>query len=207
MGELARCVTSLALCLASYCMPSTATEIYLVSDDTGLIRYSNRPSYTSVRLDLQAASQKQVQSNYLKTSRTFRRSNPELDSLIQLYASEYQVDINLIYAVIEVESRFQAQAISSKGAIGLMQLMPATAARYGVTERANPAENLKGGVRYLKDLLTLHEGNVALALAAYNAGEGTVAKFGKRIPPYPETMLYVATVLSRMSGPHSISSP
>jgi soluble lytic murein transglycosylase-like protein len=95
------------------------------------------------------------------------------------------------------ESSFIAGAVSPKGAQGLMQLMPGTAARYGVTNPYDVAQNIKGGTRYLKDLLTMFNGRVDLALAGYNAGEGAVMKFGNTIPPYDETRNYVKLILKR----------
>ena len=97
------------------------------------------------------------------------------------------------------ESSFTAGAMSPKGAQGLMQLMPDTAARYGVTNPYDAAQNIKGGTRYLKDLLKMFNGRVDLALAGYNAGEGAVMKYGNTIPPYSETRNYVRLILKRYS--------
>ena len=103
----------------------------------------------------------------------------------------------LVAAVISVESGFNEKAVSPKGAKGLMQLMPGTAKRYGVADVFDPAQNIKGGTAYLKDLMALFNNDVSLALAAYNAGEEAVAKYGRKIPPYPETRKYVQLVLAR----------
>jgi membrane-bound lytic murein transglycosylase MltF len=114
-------------------------------------------------------------------------------------AQRYGVDPRWVSALIEVESGFNPYAVSPKGAIGLMQLMPVTATRYGVRDKRqlfDPALNLDIGVRHLKDLLNEHHGNIALAMASYNAGSGAVAKHGKRIPQFNETMLYVPAVLA-----------
>lgn len=121
------------------------------------------------------------------------------NGLIEHYARQYAVDLTLVRALIEVESRFQPTAVSAKGAYGPMQLMPVTAHRYHVTNRSDLAQNIDAGIHYLKDLLILHHGNEALALASYNAGEGAVRRHGQRIPPYRETMLYVAAVLARVN--------
>jgi soluble lytic murein transglycosylase-like protein len=96
-----------------------------------------------------------------------------------------------------VESGFNAQARSPKGAIGLMQVMPATAARYGDFDLYSPEQNLDVGTRYLRDLLAMFNGNVQLAVAAYNAGENAVLRSGRRVPAYPETQRYVPMVLER----------
>ena len=103
----------------------------------------------------------------------------------------------LVAAVISVESGFNEKAVSPKGANGLMQLMPGTAKRYGVADVFDPAQNIKGGTAYLKDLMALFNNDVSLVLAAYNAGEEAVAKYGRKIPPYPETRKYVQLVLAR----------
>lgn len=114
-------------------------------------------------------------------------------------ANQYQVPEALLHAVITIESVYDPDAISRAGAVGLMQLMPATARRYGVYNRRNPAANLTGGTRYLKDLLIRFDNDIELALAGYNAGENAVEKFGNQIPPYDETQEYVRKVLKLYS--------
>ena len=123
--------------------------------------------------------------------------NVKVDNLIRLYGGQYGVDPFLIYCTMAQESSFNTGATSPKGAQGLMQLMPGTAARYGVTNPYDVAQNIKGGTRYLKDLLQMFNGRVDLALAGYNAGEGAVMKYGKTIPPYTETRNYVRLILKR----------
>jgi soluble lytic murein transglycosylase-like protein len=120
-----------------------------------------------------------------------------VDGLIRQYASQYGVDPYLIYCLMSQESSFISGAVSPKGAQGLMQLMPGTAARYGVTNPYDVAQNIKGGTRYLKDLLIMFNGRVDLALAGYNAGEGAVMKYGNTVPPYEETRNYVRLILKR----------
>jgi soluble lytic murein transglycosylase-like protein len=115
--------------------------------------------------------------------------------LIDQVSRAYGVESALLHAVVFVESRYNPNAVSKKGAAGLMQLMPDTARRYGVGDVFDPLQNLGGGARYLRDLLRLFDNDVALALAAYNAGEQAVMKHGKRIPPYRETQRYVPQVL------------
>ena len=123
--------------------------------------------------------------------------NNRVDGLIRLYGGQYGVDPYLIYCLMSQESSFMSGAVSPKGAQGLMQLMPDTAARYGVTNPYDVAQNIKGGTRYLKDLLKMFNGRVDLALAGYNAGEGAVMKYGNTIPPYDETRTYVKLILKR----------
>lgn len=120
-----------------------------------------------------------------------------IDSLIRQYGTQHGVDPYLIYCLMSQESSFSAGATSPKGAQGLMQLMPGTAARYGVTNPYDIAQSISGGTRYLKDLLQMFNGRVDLALAGYNAGEGAVMKYGNTVPPYSETRNYVRLILKR----------
>ena len=120
-----------------------------------------------------------------------------LRGLATRIARKHEVDEALVLAVIEVESRYDAFAVSPRGAMGLMQLMPETAARFAVRNTFNPVENVDGGVRYLKELLERYSGQVRLALAAYNAGEKAVDQF-KGIPPFRETQQYVGRVLGAL---------
>jgi soluble lytic murein transglycosylase-like protein len=131
--------------------------------------------------------------------------NAKIDNLIRYYGGQYGVDPFLIYCTMAQESSFSAGATSPKGALGLMQLMPGTAARYGVTNPYDAAQSIKGGTRYLKDLLTMFNGRVDLALAGYNAGEGAVMKFGNSVPPYNETRNYVRLILKRYSTKKPVS--
>jgi len=120
-----------------------------------------------------------------------------LDSLIRQSGNKYNVDPYLIFLVMEQESHFNTGAVSPKGARGLMQLMPGTAARFGVRRPHDAAQNISGGTRYLRELLNRFNNRVDLVLASYNAGEGAVAKFGNRVPPYQETRNYVKKIAYR----------
>src|SRR6185503_15862971 len=120
-----------------------------------------------------------------------------LDSLIRQNGNKYGVDPYLIFLVMEQESHFNTHAVSPKGARGLMQLMPGTAARFGVRRAHDPAQNISGGTRYLKELLNRFNNRVDLVLASYNAGEGAVIRFGHRVPPYRETRNYVKRISYR----------
>ena len=117
--------------------------------------------------------------------------------LIVDVARENKLEPALLHALITVESGYDPKARSSKGAIGLMQLMPETARRYQVNDIWDPLQNLRGGARYLRDLLAMFDQNLSLALAAYNAGEAAVVQYGNRIPPYAETRSYVPRVLQQ----------
>lgn len=116
------------------------------------------------------------------------------DEHVKRAAARYGLPLPLLHAVITAESAWNPDAVSSAGAAGLMQLMPATAARYGVGNRFSPADNIRGGSAYLRDLMGLFEGNLDLVLAAYNAGEGAVRRHGNAIPPFRETRRYVTRV-------------
>ena len=111
-------------------------------------------------------------------------------------AKKYGIEPALVHAVILAESQYNADAISRRGAIGLMQLMPATAERYKVADSFDANQNIRGGAQYLRDLIKLFDGDLELAVAAYNAGEGAVIRNGRKIPPYPETVKYVPKVMS-----------
>lgn len=121
-----------------------------------------------------------------------------LAPLIEEAARAASLPPRLLAAVVAVESNFDPRAVSPKGALGLMQLMPETAARFGVADPFDPRQNLAGGAAYLAWLLRKFDGDLTLALAAYNAGEGAVIKAGYRIPPYEETRAYVPRVLRRL---------
>jgi soluble lytic murein transglycosylase-like protein len=124
----------------------------------------------------------------------------QYDPIIQACARQFKVPADLIHSIIRAESDYDSGAISPKGAVGLMQLMPETATQYEVADRFDPAENIKGGVKYLKDLCKLFNGNTAKVLAAYNAGQEALKKFNG-IPPYAETKEYIRRVMASYSNP------
>jgi hypothetical protein len=127
----------------------------------------------------------------------FTTGNASIDNFIVESGRRNAVDPLLLYAIMHQESTFKARAMSNKGARGLMQLMPGTAVRFGVTSIWDPKQNIEGGSRYMRFLLDMFDGNVQLALAGYNAGEGAVMKFGYNIPPYSETQEYVRRISKR----------
>lgn len=129
----------------------------------------------------------------------FSTGSAFVDSLIVESARRHGVDPVLLYAIMHQESSFKQRATSYKGARGLMQLMPATAARFGVRNIYDPRENIEGGAKYVRWLLNFFDGDVRLTLAGYNAGEGAVLKYGRRIPPYSETQDYVRRIFRRYS--------
>jgi soluble lytic murein transglycosylase-like protein len=133
--------------------------------------------------------------------------NAAIDSLVQEAAAQNGLDPCLILSLMRAESSFNRTAVSVKGASGLMQLMPETATRFGVKNIFDPRENVLGGTRYLRWLLDRFNGDVRLALAGYNAGEGAVEFYGYRIPPFLETQNYVRTIYTRYSNIHLGSVP
>lgn len=163
---------------------SALGEIYYRIDGNGLPHFTNSPTTSQYRLLRPGA----WPSNG-------RLSGAALAELIEAYAAEHSLDSTLIRAVIQVESNFNHRAISRKGAQGLMQLMPSTILRLSVGDAYDPHENIGAGVRHLRELVDLFQGDLTLALAAYNAGEKAVLRF-RGVPPYQETRDYVTKVLS-----------
>ena len=134
-----------------------------------------------------------------RRERRWTTGSAKLDSIIRHNGARYGVDPYLIFCVMEQESHFSSKAVSPVGARGLMQLMPGTAARFGVRNSHDAAQNVMGGTRYLKELLRRFNGNVTLVLAGYNAGEGNVMRYGYRVPPFRETRNYVRRVGGKYS--------
>ncbi|MCK5121131.1 MAG: lytic transglycosylase domain-containing protein [Methylococcales bacterium] len=134
-------------------------------------------------------------ANYASAFKYLSKNKKKYTPIIAEAAAKYQVDEKLLHAMIQTESAYDKNAISSAGAVGLMQLMPATAKRYGVSDRKNAKQNIDGGTHYIKDLFKMFNSNLKLVVASYNAGEGAVKKYNNAIPPYPETRDYVRKVL------------
>lgn len=152
-------------------------------------------------LSLKNTAQTANYSNFLMSSGkslgNFTTGDSVIDSYIVDSSKRYNIDPLLIYAQMHQESSFKLKATSYKGARGLMQLMPGTAARFGVSDIYNPKQNIEAGVKYMRWLLDTFGGDVVLALAGYNAGEGAVMKYGNRVPPYRETQEYVRRIATR----------
>ena len=186
--------------LISICASVSGADIYRADLPDGSVLFASQKLSSSYSLHLTGERKPDKSATASTAPATLQR-------LIHHYARKHAIDTDLVSAVIDVESHYQSKALSPKGAFGLMQLMPATAHRYGVIDRNSAEQNIDAGVHYLKDLLTMHNGNEALALASYNAGEGAVAKNHRRIPPYRETMLYVAAVLARVNTARHSTPP
>jgi soluble lytic murein transglycosylase-like protein len=161
----------------------------MYKEKSGVLKFTNAPSQPEYRLFM-------AEVPHLLRLKGFRdpARAKKYDPLITAAADRYKIDRALIKAVIRAESDFVPHATSPKGAQGLMQLMPATARLHGVMKAYDPADNVEGGVRHLRQLLDRYGGNVRLALAAYNAGSGAVDKHGG-VPPYPETWQYLDRVM------------
>ena len=193
-----RLLPIIAIVLAC-CQPSwgrTDAGNYAFVDDAGGVHLSNVPDDQRYRpLDAPAAAANAVAPAAPARGGADAALRYAYREVVESAAGQSGVDPALLHAVISVESGYNAKAVSKRGASGLMQLMPETAKRYGVTDVFNPAANVRAGARYLADLLKMFDNDLQLALAAYNAGEAAVIKFGNRIPPYRETVEYVPKVV------------
>ncbi|MCX7098313.1 MAG: lytic transglycosylase domain-containing protein [Methylococcales bacterium] len=179
-------------------------DIYKFVDSDGHVYYTDEPRHSLYKRIIKT---KPVQykvpktisysGNYLGKTHTYSGVNKRrFTDLIEQTANRYQVDPKLVHAVIQTESAYNSSAQSPAGAVGLMQLMPGTARRFGVTDRNDPDQNVDGGTRYLKHLIQLFNSDLDLAVAAYNAGENAVIRHNNSIPPYAETQNYVRQVLA-----------
>jgi soluble lytic murein transglycosylase-like protein len=189
--------TLLAAALAALLWPSPAgAQIYAWRDAGGNLVLSDR------RLDEGAATYEVPQAPSVRATRPAAATEEpdRFEPLVQEHAARQNLRPDLVRAVIQVESGFNPWARSPKGAMGLMQLMPATARELGVRNAYDPAENIRGGTEYLRQLLDKYQDNEELALAAYNAGPGAVDRYGLRVPPYRETKDYVRKVGSVADG-------
>jgi soluble lytic murein transglycosylase-like protein len=188
--------TSFALPLALLALfvaaPAAEAQIYVLRDANGTLVLSDRPLGPGARTYAVPGS-----PSLRTTSEVRGPASGEIDDLIDRHARRHSVRPDLVRAVIAVESAFNPRARSHKGAMGLMQLMPATAARFDVDRPYDPAQNIGAGVAYLRELLDRYQDDETLALAAYNAGPGAVDRYGLKVPPYRETRDYVQKVKGR----------
>lgn len=168
---------------------SSYADFYSYVDQKGVHHYTNIPP-TDKKYKLKWRTKKAS----VKPNGIYNYPKSYEEDILRA-AKQHDVDPDLVKAVIKVESNFNSSAISRKGAMGIMQLMPDTAEGYSVDNPFNPKENIDGGTKYLKKLIEMFGGDLKLALAAYNAGENAVIKYGFRIPPYNETIDYVEKVL------------
>ena len=172
--------------------PGALAAVYRFIDEHGQVHLTDRPPHDGYR-QIFRTWKGWVEPSY--DPRQFRRNRARFAPLIAETARTYRLPDALLHAVITAESAYDPNALSSAGAVGLMQLMPATAARFGVTDRRNPRANVDAGTRYLKLLLAQFGNDLTLAVAAYNAGENAVLRHGRKVPPFPETERYVRKVL------------
>jgi len=176
-------------------------------EPTAMVTPANRTRTTPMNVTEGLADREMPHGDYNKLTMSagtqlkgFTTGDPVIDSYIVDSSRRYGIDPLLIYSQMHQESSFKLRATSNKGASGLMQLMPGTARRMGVTNIYDPKQNIEGGVKYMRLLLDMFGGDVNLALAGYNAGEGAVMKYGIQIPPYSETQEYVRRISSRYAS-------
>jgi len=178
-------------------LPASA-ELYKYIDRDGNIHFTDRPQKRAAGFDLlwRSGNDPRYASYSRINLKGLNRNKVRFSNMIAEVAKRTNLKPELLHAVVRAESAYDPQALSKKGARGLMQLMPATADRYGVGDSWDPEQNLDGGARYLRDLLDMFDQDLKLAVAAYNAGENAVKKYGNKIPPYPETRQYVRKVVT-----------
>jgi soluble lytic murein transglycosylase-like protein len=185
-----------AVLIAALLMSSTVAahpKIYTYVDANGMRHYTDVPDNNRYRLLVLSSQDRTVSGD--RYDATLLAKAGQYDFIIETAALAASIEPNLLRAVIVVESGFNSRAVSKRGAVGLMQLMPSTASRFGVSNPYDPRENVRAGARYLKFLIDRFGHDVRLALAAYNAGEEAVDRNGGQIPPFTETMAYVPRVL------------
>ena len=173
-------------------------DIFSFKDEKGVVHFTNIAGLDGRYKLIRKETDGSAGNPTVQPARVFMPAQEDIQkyaNIIQTASKAYGVDASLVHAVISAESSYNQYAVSRTGAMGLMQLMPDTARRYGVQNMMDPSENIHGGVRYLRDLLALFKGRVDLAVAAYNAGENAVIRHGRKIPPYAETRQYVPKVL------------
>lgn len=184
-------------------------DVYEFIDEEGQVTYSDNPANEHYVLIIrepitnsQIRQDIHIGPNPTKAAKYITQINTSADLIKYIYivSSKHKIEPELIHAVIYVESAYKQYAKSKAGAIGLMQLMPATAKRMGVMDIYDPAENIEGGVKYLSQLIKMFDNNIELALAAYNAGEQSVIRYGRKIPPYKETNAYIMKVMTIYEG-------
>jgi hypothetical protein len=179
-------------------------QIYSWRDASGTLVVSNKPRTDGTEMVTYAVHGAAAIRTTTRPEAPARQR--QYDYLIEQYARIHDVSPELIRAVIQAESNFNPRAVSAKGAMGLMQLMPATARELGVDDPFHPGQNIRGGVTYLARLLAKYDQNVELALAAYNAGAGNVERYGNAVPPFRETRDYVKKITGR-TGTAAVPAP
>ena len=180
----------LSVLLISCCPAAVFADIYRYINQEGHVILTDRPKHDGYKRLVKTWKGWTEQEHRIK-NHNWKENQKKYDRLIKALAKTYELPHTLLHAVITTESAYDPNAVSRAGAVGLMQLMPLTAKRYGVKDRKNPEDNIKGGTRYLRDLLRMFDNDLVLALAAYNAGETAVRKYGNKVPPYKETRNYV----------------
>ncbi len=185
---------------------SASADIYTYTDSEGVVHFSTtRTPGAKVYIKANKAKQRGTVTPVMPSDTSIERFT-RYDDSIREAATLYQIPMELVRAIIKVESDYDPRAVSVAGARGLMQMIPATAERMQVRDAFDPRENIFGGVRYLRVLANTFNGDLQLTIAGYNAGEGAVIRYGG-IPPYEETRMYVAKVLAYYQQYRSMSDP
>jgi hypothetical protein len=200
-------VSALAvIAIISFGAVPAEAQIYSWRDASGTLVLSDKP-HAGAGVEMKTYAVRGASKLRTTTQPTLSSNRTRYDSLIEEHASSHHVSPDLVRAVIQAESGFNPYAISPKGAMGLMQLMPATARELGVEDPFEPDDNIRGGVTYLARLLERYDQNVELALAAYNAGPASVERYGNAVPPYRETRDYVRKITARSGAGASAPRP
>jgi len=215
MGRNTTLIMACTVMLFSLCQPRRVlADIYQYTDENGVMHFSNVSVGTAKKYKKLKSATAEKQQATATPSSTAPSQVPSSSSdspsayvdIINSACNRHGVDPALVHAIVKVESDFNPYAMSRKGAMGLMQLMPQTAAEMKVGNSFNPHDNIDGGVKYVRYLIDRYEGNLSLALAAYNSGETAVKKWGT-IPPYRETQNYVQRILRIYGGDEKVHRP
>jgi len=186
-------LTILFISILSLLSMQSHADIYKYVDKHGRVILTDKPTHSGYKQLVK--TWKGWEEAKLPKNFSVSKNQKKFDPTIRSVARMYKLPHTLLHAVITAESSYNPDAISKAGAVGLMQLMPETAKQYGVSNRRNPKQSIQGGSRYLQYLAKLFNNDLTLMLAAYNAGEGAVKKYGNKIPPYKETRNYVKKVI------------
>jgi soluble lytic murein transglycosylase-like protein len=187
------CVKALLVGMAVLATSMAYADVYVFTDENGVASFSNVPVDERYELLISSATEESADDTILNPN--MLAQSAAYNPIIENAASSHDMEAALLRAVIVVESGFDERAVSRAGAQGLMQLMPATAKQYGVSDAFDPSQNVQAGAQHLRGLIDRYGNDLELALAAYNAGEDAVERYGRKIPPFNETRRYVPKVL------------
>ena len=194
-------VNSIMLSILALVPATVGAEVFKYQDRAGNLHFTDNPMRGADYRLLWRSGNDPLFDSYARIDvASMQRNRVLYSALIEREAERWQLSPQLLHAVIRAESAYDPNALSRAGAQGLMQLMPETARRFDVDNVWDPSENLQGGARYLRELMDMFDADLELVLAAYNAGENAVRKYGNQVPPYPETKNYVQKVIAFYQG-------